>query len=793
MKLAELEDIGLTKSEASVYLALLELGSSATGKITEKSKTSSSKIYEVLDKLMQKGLVSFIVKAGVKHFEAAPPERLLDYMQEKEKKLKQQENKIKKILPELKLKQTLSKYSSEATIYKGMKGLETAFYDALNLLDKDDEVLVLGIPKRSEQVDRFFVKFAKERARRKIKQRSIFNQGASKDSQAQKKNMPLGKIKFIAETTPSAINIFKDRVIIFPETEEPLLIVIDNKQVAESFRVQFETWWNQKVLTYEGREQIKGLIAQTLTFGDYVGFGEGMKIVDLLGEDYFVWWQNEKRRLKIKSKVIMGERYRDKPTATKATAEFKFIPGYENPSATLVFKDKVITINFAKTPVAFLTESKEMAATNKTYFDMLWNQETSIAKGLPAMKQAIYSLIDELGPKEEYLSLGATFGVKGKEKEYANFFKDLHKKRKEQNVSGRVFFQTGSSKQLENHPKLIESLKDSQAELKILPYETDSPVAIYPSDKKTLMVIQEKEPVTITINNKAISESFKNYFDGLWNQEVSATKGMPALKKSIYDFIKGLKPGEDYMVIGATFGAKGLDKEYADFFRGVHKRRNKDGIKARMLFQKCAESIVKKYGAYRQSLDNTNTEYKFLSAENDSPVAILPSEEQTLLLIQKKEPITISIKNKEISKSFKNYFESLWNQDTKVLKGVKALQQVFNEVLEAGHADFIGARGYLADNDSKFIDDWEKRAKQKSFTMRNIVDPSTKDHRITKFSFAKTKYTLAKEFSHLSVFWIYGGKVAISNWLGGEPIIVVIDNQRMYDLYKKQFEYLWQA
>ena len=77
-----LEEIGLTKSEIKVYLALLELGSSQTGKIVQKSKAASSKIYEILEKLIQKGLVSYIIKSGIKHFEAAPPERIMDYLEE---------------------------------------------------------------------------------------------------------------------------------------------------------------------------------------------------------------------------------------------------------------------------------------------------------------------------------------------------------------------------------------------------------------------------------------------------------------------------------------------------------------------------------------------------------------------------------------------------------------------------------------------------------------------------------------------------------------------------------------
>ena len=43
-----LEEIGLTKSEIKVYLALLELGSATSGPIVDKSGASSSKIYEIL-------------------------------------------------------------------------------------------------------------------------------------------------------------------------------------------------------------------------------------------------------------------------------------------------------------------------------------------------------------------------------------------------------------------------------------------------------------------------------------------------------------------------------------------------------------------------------------------------------------------------------------------------------------------------------------------------------------------------------------------------------------------------
>ena len=49
-----LKDAGLTDGEAKVYISLLELGSSSTGPIMEKSRIARSIIYHILEKLNAK-------------------------------------------------------------------------------------------------------------------------------------------------------------------------------------------------------------------------------------------------------------------------------------------------------------------------------------------------------------------------------------------------------------------------------------------------------------------------------------------------------------------------------------------------------------------------------------------------------------------------------------------------------------------------------------------------------------------------------------------------------------------
>src|SRR3989344_9555172 len=146
-----LTDIGLTKSEISVYFALLELGSSSTGPIIKKANIASGKAYLILDKLIIKGLVTHVIKSGTKYYQAKDPERLLDYLKEKEQELKQKESKLKEILPKIKEKYEQEKYKHLAEVYEGIKGFKT-FYDwTLKELKKGDFIDIMGVPREANE------------------------------------------------------------------------------------------------------------------------------------------------------------------------------------------------------------------------------------------------------------------------------------------------------------------------------------------------------------------------------------------------------------------------------------------------------------------------------------------------------------------------------------------------------------------------------------------------------------------------------------------------------------------
>ena len=238
-----LREIGLTDSEIKVYLALLELGSSNKAPIVKKAGITSSKIYEVMDKHIEKGLASYVLKNKVKYFNAAPPSRIKDYLEEKKAKLSEQEVAFEKFLPSLELKQKLVEKGTDAEVYRGWKGMQTVYNDLLESLKKGEEYCVFGASKGIDQakVKSFYTRFNQKRLKQGLKANIIFNKNAKGNISDAEKN---AKVRYLDHTTPSEILIYKNKTAIVLLEKEPLIILIRGESIADSFRAYFDVMWS---------------------------------------------------------------------------------------------------------------------------------------------------------------------------------------------------------------------------------------------------------------------------------------------------------------------------------------------------------------------------------------------------------------------------------------------------------------------------------------------------------------------------------------------------------------------
>ena len=91
----KLQNIGLTQNESRVYLFLLEYQEAKTGIICSKLNIANSHIYRILEKLLDKGLVSYKINNNIKIFQAVNPSNLYELFREKEEQLEKEKQDLK--------------------------------------------------------------------------------------------------------------------------------------------------------------------------------------------------------------------------------------------------------------------------------------------------------------------------------------------------------------------------------------------------------------------------------------------------------------------------------------------------------------------------------------------------------------------------------------------------------------------------------------------------------------------------------------------------------------------------
>jgi len=243
MEIKVLEGLGLTNSESKVYLALLKIGSSKTGDILKKSGLNSGKIYEILESLKEKGLVSESIVNNVRNFSAAPPSQLLDYLERKKEEIVREESELKKNLPSLEKIRNEGIKETKAVTYLGFKGIKTAADEALDSMKKGEEIFGMGVTERKDRkYNDFWLGWTERRIKKGIIARHIFSERG--DYYNLFKKLKLTESKVLTGLTPVTIDIFgEDKVLILNYNEPASCTMIYDKNTAISFKNFFNQLW----------------------------------------------------------------------------------------------------------------------------------------------------------------------------------------------------------------------------------------------------------------------------------------------------------------------------------------------------------------------------------------------------------------------------------------------------------------------------------------------------------------------------------------------------------------------
>jgi len=131
MNLKYLRKIGLAENEIRVYEALIEIGISTMNSIQEKTGIDRRNIYDILNKLIEKGLASYTIEKGKKTFQITHPDKIIDFLTEKKKEIDQTISEVEPKIPDLISAFNETKQEIRAEVYRGKEALKALHEESL--------------------------------------------------------------------------------------------------------------------------------------------------------------------------------------------------------------------------------------------------------------------------------------------------------------------------------------------------------------------------------------------------------------------------------------------------------------------------------------------------------------------------------------------------------------------------------------------------------------------------------------------------------------------------------------
>ena len=133
-----LAKVGLTSQESRTYLALLKMKESQTGVLCKETGIASSNIYQILDRLVEMGLVSYKLKNNIKIFMPSSPDVLNELFIEKGKEIDGERKEVYELIKNIKKPEDDSESYADYKYFEGISGVKAMWFELTDYISKTD-------------------------------------------------------------------------------------------------------------------------------------------------------------------------------------------------------------------------------------------------------------------------------------------------------------------------------------------------------------------------------------------------------------------------------------------------------------------------------------------------------------------------------------------------------------------------------------------------------------------------------------------------------------------------------
>ncbi len=234
--------IGFSEHQAAVYMALLKLGRATVSEIARKAGINRTTGYDILDSLVEKGMVTISGKKPKQEYVAESPQRIGTYLEAEAERTSKQISIAKELIPELSSAHNVTD-RPRVMFYEGKEGLERVYEDTLT--SHEPIRGYANVEDMHNTLPNYFPRYYARRAEKKIMIRGIFPatpaalERTRHDAEETRESalIPADQYYFSPE-----IDIYDDKVMI-ASWREKLGIIIQSKEVAEAMKSIYELAW----------------------------------------------------------------------------------------------------------------------------------------------------------------------------------------------------------------------------------------------------------------------------------------------------------------------------------------------------------------------------------------------------------------------------------------------------------------------------------------------------------------------------------------------------------------------
>ena len=241
MDLSLLQEIGLTKPQAMAYEKLVAMSPATAPQIGEAINETRSNAYKILDKLCELGLAEKDTNTAKTTYLAASPAALEQIIRTQSEAMLAREHKLNAAMPLLLDFYFAHSERPSIRFFQGKAGIEQVFAD---MLKTAQPIYLLRSPADVSFYDgQFFEFFRKKRAKLGIKTYAITPDVPSAIHNAERDKKNLFNRTWIAPDAYTANvewDIYGDKVALISYGEEAIGVIIESKQIAESFKQIFD-------------------------------------------------------------------------------------------------------------------------------------------------------------------------------------------------------------------------------------------------------------------------------------------------------------------------------------------------------------------------------------------------------------------------------------------------------------------------------------------------------------------------------------------------------------------------